>query len=79
MNAESGGICEGIIVSHYSTTQELLGTDLAALNLCLDSNDTNVETSSPNYHNNGRTFELSAELTCIGPLHGASSEVLDSN
>ncbi|GFX92908.1 uncharacterized protein TNCV_914581 [Trichonephila clavipes] len=34
---------------------------------------------SPNYHTNGRTFELSTDLTRIDPLHGESLEGLGSN
>ncbi|GFU66513.1 transposable element Tc1 transposase [Trichonephila clavipes] len=33
--------------------------------------------SSPNHPTDGRTFELSTELTCIAPLHGVSLMVLD--
>ncbi|GFU31714.1 hypothetical protein TNCV_1175961 [Trichonephila clavipes] len=31
---------------------------------------------SPNYHTNGRMFELSTDLTCIAALHGGSVVVL---
>ncbi|GFU88871.1 hypothetical protein TNCV_4445461 [Trichonephila clavipes] len=31
---------------------------------------------SSNYHTNGRTFEVSTDLTCIVPLHGGSLVVL---
>ncbi|GFV78960.1 uncharacterized protein TNCV_4347191 [Trichonephila clavipes] len=34
---------------------------------------------SPNYHTNGRTFELSTDLTCIAALHGGSLVILGSN
>ncbi|GFU30488.1 hypothetical protein TNCV_1687451 [Trichonephila clavipes] len=44
-----------------------------------DKDDTWLAPSSPNYHTNGRTFELSADLTCIAPLHGGSSMVPGSN
>ncbi|GFW02239.1 hypothetical protein TNCV_2383621 [Trichonephila clavipes] len=29
-------------------------------------------TPSPNYHTNGRTFQLSTDLACIAALHGGS-------
>ncbi|GFV63681.1 hypothetical protein TNCV_1962271 [Trichonephila clavipes] len=35
--------------------------------------------SSPNYHTNGRVFELSTDLTCISHLHGGSLAVLGTN
>ncbi|GFT98998.1 hypothetical protein TNCV_3793801 [Trichonephila clavipes] len=35
--------------------------------------------TSPNYHINGRKFQLSTDLTCIAALHGRSLEVLRSN
>ncbi|GFX63932.1 hypothetical protein TNCV_41081 [Trichonephila clavipes] len=28
---------------------------------------------SPNYHTNGRTFQLSTDLTCISALHGGGT------
>ncbi|GFX74497.1 transposable element Tcb1 transposase [Trichonephila clavipes] len=31
---------------------------------------------SPNYHTNGKTFQLSTDLTCIAALHGGSLVVL---
>ncbi|GFX11409.1 hypothetical protein TNCV_2804701 [Trichonephila clavipes] len=34
---------------------------------------------SPNYHTNGKTFELSTDLTCIAPFHDGYSAVLGSN
>ncbi|GFW97472.1 hypothetical protein TNCV_4991481 [Trichonephila clavipes] len=34
---------------------------------------------SPNYHTNGRTFQLSTDLACIAALHGGSLVVLGSN
>ncbi|GFX54203.1 hypothetical protein TNCV_2338371 [Trichonephila clavipes] len=34
---------------------------------------------SPNYHTNGRTFELLTNLMCIATLHGGSSVVLGPN
>ncbi|GFX56226.1 hypothetical protein TNCV_1631551 [Trichonephila clavipes] len=33
----------------------------------------------PNYHTNGRKFQLSTDLTCIAALQGGSLEVLGSN
>ncbi|GFV24521.1 hypothetical protein TNCV_814051 [Trichonephila clavipes] len=44
-----------------------------------DEDDTGAGTLSPNYHTNGRTFELSTDLTYIAPLHGGSSAALGSN
>ncbi|GFX54787.1 hypothetical protein TNCV_2556731 [Trichonephila clavipes] len=38
-----------------------------------------MSSSSPNYHTNGKTFELLTDLRCIAPLHGGSLVVLDSN
>ncbi|GFU97350.1 hypothetical protein TNCV_3889651 [Trichonephila clavipes] len=35
--------------------------------------------SSPNYHTNERTFQLSIDLTCIAALHGGSFVALGSN
>ncbi|GFY03363.1 hypothetical protein TNCV_1173211 [Trichonephila clavipes] len=37
-----------------------------------DEDAPEIAPSSPNYHTNGRTFELSTDLTCIAPLHGGS-------
>ncbi|GFX14484.1 uncharacterized protein TNCV_1616671 [Trichonephila clavipes] len=34
---------------------------------------------SPNYHTNGRTFQLSTDLACIAALHGGSLVVLGSS
>ncbi|GFW44780.1 hypothetical protein TNCV_4510941 [Trichonephila clavipes] len=44
-----------------------------------DVDDTRADTPSLNYHTNGRTFQLSTDLTCIAALHGGSSVVLGSN
>ncbi|GFY17552.1 hypothetical protein TNCV_3519071 [Trichonephila clavipes] len=41
-----------------------------------DEDDTCSDTPSPNYHTNGRTFELSIDLTCITPLHGRCRDVI---
>ncbi|GFU70237.1 hypothetical protein TNCV_903791 [Trichonephila clavipes] len=35
--------------------------------------------ASPIYHTNGRTFQLSIDLTCIAALHAGSLVVLGSN
>ncbi|GFW45401.1 hypothetical protein TNCV_4735081 [Trichonephila clavipes] len=44
-----------------------------------DEDDTRAVTTSPNYHTNRRTFQLSTDFTCIAPLHGRSLVVLGSN
>ncbi|GFW07283.1 hypothetical protein TNCV_3694751 [Trichonephila clavipes] len=44
-----------------------------------DVDDTRAASPSPNYHTNGRAFQLSTDLTCIAALHGGSSVVLRSN
>ncbi|GFY11625.1 hypothetical protein TNCV_4230941 [Trichonephila clavipes] len=41
-----------------------------------DVDDTGAGTPSPNYHTNGRMFQLSTDLTCIAALHGGSLVVL---
>ncbi|GFW99835.1 hypothetical protein TNCV_3420641 [Trichonephila clavipes] len=38
-----------------------------------------LATPSPNYHTNGRTFDLSTDLMSIASLHDGSSLVLGSN
>ncbi|GFV13536.1 uncharacterized protein TNCV_67391 [Trichonephila clavipes] len=43
-----------------------------------DEDDTRAGTS-PDYHTNGRTFELSTDLACIASLHGENLVVLGSN
>ncbi|GFS84021.1 hypothetical protein TNCV_2364281 [Trichonephila clavipes] len=35
-----------------------------------------LATLSPNYPTNGRTFELTTDLTCIAPLHGRRYELM---
>ncbi|GFW12484.1 hypothetical protein TNCV_817371 [Trichonephila clavipes] len=37
-----------------------------------DEDDTRAGTPSPNYHTNGRTIELSTNLTCIASLHNGT-------
>ncbi|GFW82354.1 hypothetical protein TNCV_3818351 [Trichonephila clavipes] len=44
-----------------------------------DEDDTRAGTPSPNYHTNGRRFQLSTDLTCIAALHGGSLVVLGLN
>ncbi|GFV86672.1 hypothetical protein TNCV_4185251 [Trichonephila clavipes] len=37
-----------------------------------DENDSRAGTPSPNYHTNGRMFQLSTDLTCIAAVHSGS-------
>ncbi|GFT26070.1 BED-type domain-containing protein [Trichonephila clavipes] len=44
-----------------------------------DVDDIRAGTPFPNYHTNGRTFQLSTDLACIAGLHGGSLVVPGSN
>ncbi|GFV47423.1 hypothetical protein TNCV_4830791 [Trichonephila clavipes] len=44
-----------------------------------DEDEHELAPPSPNYHTNGRTFELSTNLMCIATLHGGLSAILGSN
>ncbi|GFU58488.1 hypothetical protein TNCV_697491 [Trichonephila clavipes] len=54
-----------------SATRGLLATDHVILNHGQVTWTTpELAPPSPNYHTNGRTFQLSTDLTCIAALHG---------
>ncbi|GFU59724.1 hypothetical protein TNCV_3186801 [Trichonephila clavipes] len=60
-------------------TRGLLATDHVILNHGQVTWTTPELAPSSNYHTNGRTFQLSTDLTCIAALHGGSLVVQDSN
>ncbi|GFU69885.1 hypothetical protein TNCV_113041 [Trichonephila clavipes] len=61
-------------------TRGLLATDPVILNHGQVTWTTpELAPPSPNYHANGRTFQLSTDLTCIAALHDGSLVVLGSN
>ncbi|GFW65368.1 hypothetical protein TNCV_396341 [Trichonephila clavipes] len=63
-----------------ASTRRPLEMDLVVLNHGqVTRTASELEPNSPNYHTNGRTFELLTDLTCIAPLHGGSLVVLGSN
>ncbi|GFY27044.1 hypothetical protein TNCV_2066651 [Trichonephila clavipes] len=58
----------------YRATRGLLATDHEILNHGQVTWTTpELAPPSPNYHTNGRTFQLSTDLTCIAALHGLFS------
>ncbi|GFW77233.1 hypothetical protein TNCV_2726631 [Trichonephila clavipes] len=60
-----------------TATRGLLATDHVILNHGQVTWTTpELASPSPNYHTNGRTFQLSTDLTCIAALHGESLVVL---
>ncbi|GFU78020.1 hypothetical protein TNCV_4854981 [Trichonephila clavipes] len=61
-------------------TRGLLATDHVILNHGQVTWTTpELAPPSPNYHTNGKMFQLSTDLTCIAALHGGSLVVLGSN
>ncbi|GFS90781.1 hypothetical protein TNCV_1003711 [Trichonephila clavipes] len=63
-------VSESKLTSHCPATRGLLVTDLVILNHGQVTRTTlELEPLTPNYHTNGRTFELSTDLRCIAPLH----------
>ncbi|GFY33169.1 hypothetical protein TNCV_1240201 [Trichonephila clavipes] len=61
-------------------TRELLVTDYVILNHGrVTWTAPELAPPSPNYHTNGRTFQLSTDLAYIAALHGGSLVVLGSN
>ncbi|GFT67469.1 hypothetical protein TNCV_2360781 [Trichonephila clavipes] len=68
------------ILSHCSAARGLLATDHVTLNHGQVTWTTpELAPASPNYHINGKTFQLSTDLMCIAALHGESLVVLGSN
>ncbi|GFW50123.1 hypothetical protein TNCV_4695411 [Trichonephila clavipes] len=66
---------------HSLATRGLLAMDLVLLSNGQVTRMT-LELVAPSeliHLTNGRTLELSTDLTCIAPLHGGSSVVLESN
>ncbi|GFU82732.1 hypothetical protein TNCV_265291 [Trichonephila clavipes] len=55
-----------------SATRGLLAKDHEILNHGQVTWTTPELHPSPNYHTNGRTFQLSTDLACIAALHGGS-------
>ncbi|GFW97180.1 hypothetical protein TNCV_631851 [Trichonephila clavipes] len=59
-----------MLTLNCSATQELLATDHVILNHGQVTWTTpKLAPTSPNYHTNGRSFQLSTDLTCIVALH----------